>query len=334
MENFLNFLKSPDQSLFYKRNEQGDIRFGEIVRTNPLEISNLMKQGLSEKSISAVIIGFPYDEGTIRNHGRPGASSGPDSIREAFYKLTPIKSTDISAANVNLFDAGNLSTEMKLEDALLELEEIVMNFMKAGFIPIVLGGSNDLSYADFRACKNIFNECGAINVDSHLDLREYPSGITSGSPYRMLIDRQVLKGRNFVEYGIQEFANSPDHLLFAKEKGVSIVTLNELRIQKNSAAFKESYEKVNKNVNRVYVSFDIDSVRSSDAPGVSAGLPTGLYAEEICECAYLAGLEERTAMIDICEFNPRYDVDGRTAKLSALIIANFLAGISNRNNCR
>ncbi|MGC8653089.1 MAG: formimidoylglutamase [Candidatus Kryptoniota bacterium] len=328
----MSILEQPDPSLFYRRNEHGDIRFGEIVHTNPQEISSLIEAGLSQKSNCAVIIGFPYDEGTIRNQGRAGAASGPDFIRKAFYRLTPTRSTGMSSISVNLFDAGNISIGMKLEDALAKLEEIVTYFLHVGFTPIVLGGSNDLSYADFRACNNIFKECGAINVDSHLDLREYPNGITSGSPYRMLIDSYILKGVNLVEYGIQEFVNSMDHLVFAKEKGASVVTLSELRFQRNDAAFKKSYERLCKKANCVYVSFDIDSVRGSDAPGVSASLPTGLSAEEICECAYLAGSEQRTAMMDICEFNPRFDVDGRTAKLSALIIASFLAGISNRDN--
>lgn len=328
MENFLNYLEHPDPSLFYKRNEHGDIRFGEIVHADPLEISNALEEGVSKRSTCAVIIGFPYDEGTSRNRGRAGASLAPDAIREAFYKLTPTKSIPVSTINVTLFDAGNLVGGMKLENALNKLEEIITYFLKAGFVPVVLGGSNDLSYADFRACCNVFKECGAINIDSHLDLREYPSGITSGSAYRMLIESNILKGKNLVEYGIQEFVNSADHLLFAKENEVSVVTISELRFKKNAVAFTQSYQEVSERVNRVYVSFDIDSARSSDAPGVSAGLPTGLSAEEICECAYIAGSEHKTAMIDICEFNPRYDVDRRTAKLCALIIANFLAGIS------
>ena len=41
--------------------------------------------------------------------------------------------------------------------------------------------------------------------------------------------------------------------------------------------------------------------------------------------------EEKTAMMDLCEFNPKFDVDGHTAKLSAMIVANFLAGIANRH---
>lgn len=321
MEQFWNFLEEPDQTLFYKLGERGDVRFGEILDTERKNFGQDFK---------IVVIGFPYDEGTIRNRGRAGSASGPDEIRRALYKLTPTKSSALNDVETRIFDAGNLSQKMKLEDALTLLENVVTSLLRHGHIPIVIGGSNDLSYADFRACHAVLGRSGAINIDSHLDVRDYSKEINSGTPYRMLIDSEVLFGKDFVEYGIQEFVNSREHFSFASANGVSVYTLTQIHSRRNSESFMEAYRAVSKETQSVYVSFDIDSVRSSDAPGVSAPTPTGLTAEEILECAYLVGTEAKTAMIDVCEFNPEFDVDGRTAKLAALIIANFLAGISNR----
>ncbi len=321
MEQFWNFLERLDPSLIYRRDERGDSRLGEVVETRREKFG---------ENFDAVILGFPYDDGTVRNKGRAGSASGPDEIRRALYKLTPTKSSPLSDIGPRIFDAGNIVRGLKLEEALTKLEAAVGWLLRHGYTPIVLGGSNDLSYADFRACDAVRGRCGAVNVDSHLDVRDFTNGITSGSPYRMLIDQKTLRGTDFSEYGTQEFVNSREHLTYVREAKVNVFTLSQIRSQRNSAAFLEAYRSVSRDTASVYVSLDIDSVRACDAPGVSAATPTGLTAEEFLECAYLAGSEAKTAMLDICEFNPAFDVDGHTAKLAAMGVANFLAGIFNR----
>lgn len=321
MEQFWNFLDEPDQSLIYRRSEREDSRLGGIVETRRAKFGENFK---------AVIIGFPYDEGTVRNKGRAGSASGPDEFRRAFYKLTPTKSSALTDADVRIFDAGNIKRHLKLEDALSKLEGVTNYLLRYGYTPIVVGGSNDLSYADFRACDAVRARCGAINIDSHLDVRDFSKGINSGTPYRMLIEEKTLRGTDFAEYATQEFVNSREHLTYVRAAKAQVYSLTQIRSKGNSEAFMEAYRSVSREPESVYVSFDIDSVRSSDAPGVSAPTPTGLTAEEILECAYLAGGEAKTAMIDICEFNPKFDADGHTAKLCALIAANFLAGMANR----
>ena len=56
----------------------------------------------------------------------------------------------------------------------------------------------------------------------------------------------------------------------------------------------------------------------------------GLTAEEFLTAALFAGKRRKTKIIDIVEMNPKYDVDGRTAKLAALTIMYFLTGLANR----
>jgi arginase family enzyme len=74
----------------------------------------------------------------------------------------------------------------------------------------------------------------------------------------------------------------------------------------------------------VFWGFDMDAVRSSDAPGVSAGYPVGFTGGEICEIARLAASEPRTRLLEISECNPRHDIDGRTSRLAAMMIVSFL----------
>ncbi len=321
MEPFWNFIDPPDDSLFYKRSEIGDKRFGEIVGS---------KRETFDDRWKVVILGFPYDEGAARNRGRAGASLAPTEIRKAFYKLTTTKDIALADVELPIFDAGNVKSSLKLEEALKLLQEAVAEILKAGRIPVVLGGSNDLSYADFHACHDVFGRCGAINIDSHLDVRDYSRGINSGTPYRMLLDEKILRGKDFVEYGTQDFSNSREHLAFIKDNGATIFSLADIHSRSGPVPFEEVYNVAGESSSHVYVSFDMDAVRSPDAPGVSAPTPTGLSAEELLACSFSAGAETRTAMIDICEVNPTFDIDGRTAKLAAMVAANFIAGVSNR----
>src|SRR5207302_9128969 len=81
----------------------------------------------------------------------------------------------------------------------------------------------------------------------------------------------------------------------------------------------------------LYLSFDMDCVRASDAPGVSAPAPIGFLAEEAYELAVAAGLSKNVRMLDIVEVSIPYDIDGRTSRLAARMIAAFLAGVANRH---
>jgi formiminoglutamase len=72
-----------------------------------------------------------------------------------------------------------------------------------------------------------------------------------------------------------------------------------------------------------FFGFDVDSVRASDAPGVSASSPIGLKAEEFIELAKFAGKNPQTRVIEFTEVNPKFDIDNRTAKLVAYAMHGF-----------
>jgi formiminoglutamase len=74
----------------------------------------------------------------------------------------------------------------------------------------------------------------------------------------------------------------------------------------------------------VFWGIDMDAVREADAPGVSAANPSGLYGEELCQIAGLAGQERRTRLIEITEVNPAFDPDRQTCRLAAVAIFYFL----------
>ena len=93
--------------------------------------------------------------------------------------------------------------------------------------------------------------------------------------------------------------------------------------------FREDLEDISRACSAVFVSFDIDSIASADAPGVSATGVCGLTAREALDMCMIAGAHDKVAMLDISEFNP--DVEcARTAKLVTAMIYYFLMGAARR----
>lgn len=292
----------PENELFFHKNDPNDIRLGEIVS------SAVKKYELSE----IIILGCPQDEGVARNKGRIGAALAPDAIRAQFYKLTNF------GIKKSIFDLGNTNICETLEETHEIHTQIVKTSLKDGKRIIVLGGGNDISYADGRAMAEVFGfeNWIAVNIDAHFDVRkEFPRN--SGTPYRQLLDEKHLKPENFFEIAYQPQSASPVYFEYLKNLGVTMVSLDELHGGKSVVKiFKEIFTTCHSPLTTFY-GFDVDSVRASDAPGVSASSPIGLKAEEFIELAKFAGENPQTRIIEFTEVNPKFDVDNCTAKLVA-----------------
>ncbi|MCS6990078.1 MAG: formimidoylglutamase [Chloroherpetonaceae bacterium] len=298
----------PDETLFFKKNDPNDVRFGEVVKTD-IRFYRRAK---------FVILGSPQDEGVRRNGGRVGARKAPDEIRRAFYKL-PVPDT-ISEGDV--LDIGDTLVQGSLEQIHERQRQVVEQLLRDEKIVIVLGGGNDIAYPDCKALQAVFSNVMAFNLDAHFDVRaDEPRN--SGTPYRQLLEENVLLPQFFFEIGSQPFANSVAYQRYLTQKGVAVYPLEATRRYGIDKRFEEIIRR-NAAPNAIFWGIDMDSVRASDAPGVSAPSPIGFTAEEICHIASIAGKRKRSKLLEITEVNPDYDIDGRTAKLAALIVAYFI----------
>lgn len=278
-----------------------------------------------------VLIGCPQHIGVQRNNGRIGAAEAPNQIREQLYRLQVPEQTEI-----RLFDAGNIITDIfDTEDELLNefddaLEKIhyslthcVSKFLRDGKTVIVLGGGNDISYADVKAVSETSGPVTAINLDAHLDMRK-AERMTSGTPYRRLIEDKYLSPDRLYEFGIRRESNSDYYLKDARKMGVHVLTLSELWGKGVVPEFRNILSQIG--TPSLFLGLDIDSIQTSDAPGVSATSPVGLSGREVLQCLRLARAHKGMKVFEITELNPRYDRDNQTVKLAAQLIYGFLFG--------
>jgi formiminoglutamase len=279
-----------------------------------------------------VIIGVPTDEGIKRNGGRPGASHAPDAIRSYLERLTPFDhpSAERTARDITILNAGNAHGET-LEEMHEDAESMVCRYLKDETVIIALGGGHDVTYP---LAKGMFNAIGKqpfslINLDAHLDVRPKKDGKHhSGSSFRLLIEDGTLEGKNFTEYGIQSFVYSKEHYDWVSDQGASVEFFDDLYFDEE--VISRFSDIIGSSELPYYVTFDIDSIRSSDAPGCSAPSPIGFTAEQALAMSFASGQNNSTRVFDIVEVSPGYDNDGRTCRLAARMIANFISGYLQR----
>lgn len=324
MDNAWKLLSEPPDSVFFSRNDESDPRMGDVVRRGKENYSAGVQVG---------IVGVPEDEGVKRNRGRVGAKEAPNEVRKALYKFTPfIVSKGKQIAGGTVFDFGNVKVGATLEETHERVQTVIEGLVGNNILPIVIGGGHDISYPCFLGFSKKAAAAGAINLDTHLSFRKPHPHRNNGTAFRQILDlpHSPLSPMNFVDIGAQSFANAKDHYEELVDRGSTVFTLHEVQHERIEKILDLAYEISTSTTERLYVSFDLDVVRSSDSPGVSASYPTGLTSEDILKAAHFAGLHQKTKCIDIAEVNPKYDTDGRTSKLAALIIMHFMAGVANR----
>jgi formiminoglutamase len=278
-----------------------------------------------------VIIGFPIDEGVYRNGGRRGASQAPPIIRAALEKLTPDARNPLRHIEVlhAVTDLGDIDVSGGLEAAQERLSVEVAAHQAAGRITIVLGGGHETTYGHglgFIKQKTPFN---LRNVDAHADVRPLKNGRGhSGSPFRQLFEHPQSGALSYHLAGAAPHAIAAQHADFVRQRG-TITWLSILNgfAQAERAAFWQSFFRTDA---PTLASFDMDAVTGASAPGVSAVNPAGISPEIWLEAAYAAGASQAVLAFDLVEFSPPYDRDQLTARLAALTVWTFTAGLASR----
>ncbi|CAN5551703.1 MAG: formimidoylglutamase [Pyrinomonadaceae bacterium] len=304
----------PDPGLFFTRNDRNDPRLGQIVSSKEKDYD----------AADIIILGCPQDEGVRRNGGRAGAAAAPNAIRDQFYKLTPFN------IKKRLLDLGDVNISESLEETHDTHYDVVKQIIQDGKRLIVLGGGNDVSYPDGRAMSEVFGSERwiGINVDSHLDVR-IAEKRNSGTPYRQLLEEKHMLPQYFYEVAYQTHFASPIYYDYISNLGVNRISLELLRSRDEAdielrEQIRQRFIGQSASLN-TFFGFDMDAVRSSDAPGTSAPSPLGLRAGEFITLVKYAASLANTKIIEFSEVNPNFDIDNRTAKLVAIGMHRFIS---------
>jgi formiminoglutamase len=281
-----------------------------------------------------VLIGFPCDEGVRRNGGRPGAARAPDAVRTLLYRLTArdvVAGVDV--AGLGLLDLGNIRLASDLEQAQYGLGAAVADVLRAGAIPVVLGGGHETAFGHFLGYAAADLDVAIVNVDAHLDVRPYPAGGHSGSPFRQAMEHapRPLRPGRYAVLGAQRQSVARAHAEYVERHGGRVRWLPDAPPPDWLAAtFAAEVGRLRADAGNVLLTVDADAFRQADVPGTSAPSPVGLAGDAWPMLAYLAGTRPEVRSIDLVEVNPAFDRDGQTARWAALGVRQFLVGLAAR----
>ena len=271
---------------------------------------------LEEGIYDMAIVGVQDDRAAVNNEG---CALGPDYFRAQFYTLHE------GAYATRLVDLGNIKAGASISDTYVALKMVVSELIKLNIVPIIIGGGQDLTYAQYLAYESLEQKVDLVVVDSKFDLdEEDQEGLSAKSDTYLnkILLHQPNYLFNFSNIGYQTYFVNQDSLKVMSKLYFDVHRLGEFSDDMALA------EPIVRNANMI--SFDIGAIRSSDAAANSNASPNGFYGEQACRISRYAGMSDKLSSIGFYEFNPAFDQNGQTAMLLAQMVWYFVDGYYNR----
>jgi len=270
----------------------------------------------SPAEVDVALIGVPFDGGTTN---RAGARHGPREIRNQSSLMRRVHHVS-GVAPYDLVRVGDLGdapiNPIDLQDALGKIEAFFVKVRAAGATPITAGGDHLISLPILRALGR-GRPLGMIHFDAHSDTNDRYFGdnpYTHGTPFRRAVEEGLLDPKRIVQIGIRGSIYDPADYDFAKANGIRIIFIEEFARRGPADVIGEARDIIGGKP--VYISFDIDSIDPSMAPGTGTPEIGGITTREAQEMLrLLAGLD--IAGADVVEVAPPFDLGGITALAGA-----------------
>ncbi len=259
------------------------------------------------------IIGAGEERGAVHNDGTGRA---PDVIREKLYELKT------AGHPYKIADLGNLRTGESLNDTYVAVSTILVELLKQGILPIIIGGSQDLTYAQYIAYQKLEQTVNIVSVDSAFDLGTTDQPVNAESFLGKIVLHEPNFLFNFSNVGYQTYFVGHEQIELMNRLYFDAYRLGQVRSD------IEDVEPIVRNAD--IMSFDITAVRQSDAPGNGNASPNGFFGEEACRIVRYAGMSDKLSCFGIYEVNPLYDNHDQTSHLAAQMIWYLIDGFYSR----
>ena len=285
-------------------------------------ISTLSNQTLGKKVVLHTQTDFPVLENIALalitvNESRGAAKENEDCnfdrFRKEFYSLYP------GNWAVSMADLGSIEAGASIEDTYFLLKKLVEELVKKKIIPIVIGGSQDLTYAMYRAYDNLDQMVNLVAVDNQFDFAK-ENALPSNSYLSKIIIEEPTNLFNYANLGYQTYYNSQEEIDLIEKMYFEAYRLGE--VATNIAVAEPVFRDAD------LVSIDVTAVQSSFSGNFSQFNPNGFNGKEICSLTRYAGISDKVSAFGIFNFN-------ETAQETVLIAQMawyFIEGFSFRSN--
>ncbi|MBD1430633.1 formimidoylglutamase [Sphingobacterium litopenaei] len=300
---------------FTSKEEYLNSQLGRIIQRYEDEFPNWEDE---EHRPNLAIIGVEEDRVAVNNKG---TAKAPNAVRKHLYDLYQ------GDYKTRIVDFGNIKAGESINDTYAALKLVVEELVKKNILPIIIGGGQDLTYAQYRGYQDLEQRVEVAIIDSKFDLdqehtEDMPLNSQTYLNHLILHQPDYLFNLNNVAYQTflvsKESINMYNKLFFnAQRVGMIAGKLDQAEPIIRAADM---------------VSFDIGAIRASEAPGNANAVPNGLFGDEACQLARYAGMSDKCSSIGFYEFNPTFDPMEQTAMLVSQMIWCFIDGYYNRKN--
>ncbi len=286
-------------------------------------INGLSSQQLGSKVVLHTSEAFPEVSkvtigiiGVLENRGNSNGNQEIDllAIRKELYRLYP-GNWDASIA-----DFGNILAGNSIEDTYFALKKVASSLIKNNIIPVVIGGSQDLTYSLYRAYDDLEQMVNLVAVDSQFDFGKESDVVSASSYLTKIVIEEPNNLFNYCNIGYQTYYNSQEEIDLVEKLFFDAYRLGEVS---NTIAIAEPVFR-----DADLVSFDMNAVKSSDSGNFTPFVPNGFNGKEICALSRYAGISDKVTSFGIFNHN---DTEQESV-LMAQIIWYFIEGYHYRSN--
>lgn len=238
-----------------------------------------------------------------------------DNIRKALYGLFP------GNWHTKVVDLGDIRKGDSIEDTYFALRTTITILLEKKIIPIILGGSQDLTYPNYRAYDGILPMVNIVNVDSNFDLGDSTLPMKNNSYLGKIILDQPYNLFNYSTIGYQTYFNTQEEIDLMEKLHFEAYRLGDIS---KSVTLVEPVMR-----DAHIVSIDLKAVKASEVSTKQKYSPNGLDGKEICAIARYAGISNKVSSFGIYEYQ-RSKNDQSTAMLIAQMIWYFIEGVNHR----
>ena len=279
------------------------------------------------------ILGAPFD---IAIQGRSGTRLGPRGIRigSTRFSYKPGGTYDperkmmyLDTNRWTIQDCGDVDyVPGDLEATNANLTEAVKILVARKVFPVILGGDHSITYPDLCGMGQA-GPFDIIHIDAHLDWTQSVGGQrhSNGSPMRCAADLDYVG--NILHLGIRGIGSSgPSDFADAAAHGDEIYSVKQVRKEGIDAVLSPLQPK-----RKVYVTFDIDAMDATCAPGTGSPMFGGFWYEEMVELLEAIAKRFHVIGMDLVEVAPQYDEVGsnsNTCYLAARLISDLLGFVT------
>ena len=281
----------------------------------------------SAAGLDIAIAGVGLDIGTSN---RTGTRFGPRQIRNESGMVRPYCMATGAAPfdSFQIADVGDVAlNSFDLLKSIDIIEAFHADILAHDAKPATLGGDHTITLPILRAIHKKHGPVAMVHVDAHADINDHQFGekIAHGTIFRRAIEEGLIDANKMVQIGLRTTGYSAEDFDWSRDQGARVVTAEECWYKSLAPLMGEVRELIGGDV-PAYLSFDIDGLDPSVAPGTGTPEPGGLMASQGVEVIRgCFGLN--LVGCDLVEVSPPYDTSGNTSLLAANLFFEMLCSM-------